>query len=31
MKVLVEKTFRFVDMLWASYMDKNSQDLRLVL
>jgi hypothetical protein len=28
MKVLVEKTFKFVDMLWASYICNNRTDLR---
>lgn len=31
MKVLVEKTFRFVDMLWASYIAKNSSNLQYVI
>ena len=28
MKVLVEKTYNFVDLLWESYFSQNTVDLR---
>ena len=30
MKVLVKKTFKFVDLLWAMYVSQNKVDLRYV-
>ena len=30
MKVLVKKTYRFVDRLWAEYVEHNRADLRYV-
>ena len=31
MKVLVEKTYTFVEQVWSAYMDKNKPDIRHVL
>ena len=31
MKVLVRKTFGFVDMLWATYIHNNSSNLQFVI
>ena len=31
MKVLVKKTFAFVELLWSAYVDDNKPDVRSVL
>ena len=30
MKVLVEKTFKFVELVWTAYVDDNTPDIRYV-
>ena len=30
MKVLVEKTFKFVELVWTAYVDDNKPDIRYV-
>ena len=31
MKVLVKKTYMFVDKLWAEYVERNRADLRYII